>query len=312
MNENTNSSQPLQIFESPQFGRIRTAGTSEQPLFCLADVCKVLELQTVATKARLNDGGISLINTPTQSGEQQMVFINESNLYKVIMRSNKPQAEAFQDWVCGEVLPSIRKNGAYMNPYVTPENMLKVSKALLSLNEQFETAMNRLNDALQVMDKQSALIIKQGSVISEQKAEIDDRQQMIDAAVEEIQERDVQISKMQPYADYAEQTLMSKSEYTFTEVAKDLGFRSVYQFQDWAKEKGIIFRQGERWLATANWSGRGWFGVRTFNKLGENNKVLTRVSTTITERGRAAMHYFLTHSRRPSEAELNKINGVND
>ena len=241
-----------------------------------------------------------------------MVFINESNLYKVIMRSNKPQAEAFQDWVCGEVLPSIRKNGAYMNPYVTPENMLKVSKALLSLNEQFETAMNRLNDALQVMDKQSALIIKQGSVISEQKAEIDDRQQMIDAAVEEIQERDVQISKMQPYADYAEQTLMSKSEYTFTEVAKDLGFRSVYQFQDWAKEKGIIFRQGERWLATANWSGRGWFGVRTFNKLGENNKVLTRVSTTITERGRAAMHYFLTHSRRPSEAELNKINGVND
>ena len=312
MNENTNSSQPLQIFESPQFGRIRTAGTSEQPLFCLADVCKVLELQTGATKARLNDGGISLINTPTQSGEQQMVFINESNLYKVIMRSNKPQAEAFQDWVCGEVLPSIRKNGAYMNPYVTPENMLKVSKALLSLNEQFETAMNRLNDALQVMDKQSALIIKQGSVISEQKAEIDDRQQMIDAAVEEIQERDVQISKMQPYADYAEQTLMSKSEYTFTEVAKDLGFRSVYQFQDWAKEKGIIFRQGERWLATANWSGRGWFGVRTFNKLGENNKVLTRVSTTITERGRAAMHYFLTHSRRPSEAELNKINGVND
>lgn len=302
----------VKIFESPQFGQIRTAGTSDEPLFCLVDIARALEYSNPAKAVLDHCKGVTVLETPTNGGIQKIKFGKESEVYRLIMKSNTEKAEAFQDWVCGEVLPSIRKNGAYMNPYVTPENMLKVSKALLSLNEQFETAMNRLNDALRVMDKQSALIIKQGSVISEQKAEIDDRQQMIDAAVEEIQERDVQISKLQPYADYAEQTLMSKSEYTFTEVAKDLGFRSVYQFQDWAKGKGIIFKQGERWLATANWSGRGWFGVRTFNKLGENKKVLTRVSTTITERGRAALHYFLTHSRRPSEAELNKINGVND
>jgi phage antirepressor protein len=112
------------IFNNPQFGEIRTAGTADNPLFCLADLCRVLELQAGATKKRLNDRGVSSINTPTynQYGTQvmqEMIFINEQNLYKVIMRSDKPQAEPFQDWVCGEVLPSIRKTGGYIT--ATPE-----------------------------------------------------------------------------------------------------------------------------------------------------------------------------------------------
>lgn len=65
-----------------------------------------------------------------------MTFINEKNLYKVIMRSDKPQAEAFQDWVCGEVLPSIRKHGAYMTDatiesiIANPQNGIKLLMAL--------------------------------------------------------------------------------------------------------------------------------------------------------------------------------------
>ena len=104
----------LKIFESPQFGQIRTSGTSEKPLFCLADVCKVLALNPQDVKKRLNQKGVDSINTPTKGGNQNMLFINEQNLYKVIMRSDKPQAEAFQDWVCGEVLPSIRTKGGYI------------------------------------------------------------------------------------------------------------------------------------------------------------------------------------------------------
>lgn len=103
----------IQLFNNPQFGNVRTAGTPEEPLFCLADICRVLELQTGATKNRLDQRGVSLVNTPTSSGVQPMVYINEKNLYKVIMRSDKPQAEDFQDWVCGEVLPTIRKTGRY-------------------------------------------------------------------------------------------------------------------------------------------------------------------------------------------------------
>lgn len=112
----------IEIFKNESFGEVRVAGTSEQPLFCLADVCRVLELQTGATKNRLDEKGISLINTPTNGGIQQLVYINEKNLYKVIMRSDKPQAEPFQDWVCGEVLPSIRKTGKYEIHPEEPKN----------------------------------------------------------------------------------------------------------------------------------------------------------------------------------------------
>lgn len=113
----------IKIFENDRFGEVRVAGTSENPLFCLVDICKVLELQVTPTKNRLKQDGVSLIKgvskTTNQYGitteqEVTLTFINEQNLYKVIMRSDKPQAEPFQDWVCGEVLPSIRKHGAYM------------------------------------------------------------------------------------------------------------------------------------------------------------------------------------------------------
>lgn len=113
----------IKIFNNDCFGEVRVAGTSENPLFCLADICKVLELQVTPTKNRLKQDGVSLIKgvskTTNQYGvtteqEVMLTFINEQNLYKVIMRSDKPQAEPFQDWVCGEVLPSIRKHGAYM------------------------------------------------------------------------------------------------------------------------------------------------------------------------------------------------------
>lgn len=104
----------IKIFENDRFGEVRVAGTSENPLFCLADVCKILGLRVDAVQSRLTDVPIRIGVTDSIGREQQMNFVNEKNLYKVIMRSDKPQAEPFQDWVCGEVLPSIRKHGAYM------------------------------------------------------------------------------------------------------------------------------------------------------------------------------------------------------
>ena len=104
----------IKIFENDRFGEVRVAGTSENPLFCLADVCKILGLRVDAVQSRLTDAPIRIGVTDSIGREQQMNFVNEKNLYKVIMRSDKPQAEPFQDWVCVEVLPSIRKHGAYM------------------------------------------------------------------------------------------------------------------------------------------------------------------------------------------------------
>ena len=92
----------IEIFKNDRFGEVRVAGTSENPLFCLADVCKILGLRVDAVQSRLTDAPIRIGVTDSIGREQQMNFVNEKNLYKVIMRSDKPQAEPFQDWVCGE------------------------------------------------------------------------------------------------------------------------------------------------------------------------------------------------------------------
>lgn len=93
---------------------IRTFSIENQPHFCLKDVCDVLELSNSRMiLERLDPKGVSQIDTLTNGGIQKITFINESNLYRVIFRSDKPQAKDFQDWVFEEVLPAIRKTGSY-------------------------------------------------------------------------------------------------------------------------------------------------------------------------------------------------------
>lgn len=105
----------IQIFNSEQFGYVRTTGTPDEPVFCLADVCKALDLDASAVMRRLDDGVISSHPIPDNLGRiQQTNFINEDGLYDVIFDSRKPEARKFRKWVTGEVLPSIRKTGAYM------------------------------------------------------------------------------------------------------------------------------------------------------------------------------------------------------
>lgn len=88
----------IEVFNDERFGQIRVSGTSDDPMFCLTDICRVLGLHVGMTKQRLDPKGVSLIDTPTNGGVQALIYVNEKNLYKVIIRSDKPQAEPFQDW----------------------------------------------------------------------------------------------------------------------------------------------------------------------------------------------------------------------
>ena len=143
----------IEIFKNESFGEVRVAGTSEQPLFCLADICRVLDLQVTPTKNRLKQDGVTLIKVIDSLGrEQEATFVSEQNLYKVIMRSDKPQAEPFQDWVCGEVLPSIRKTGGY-----TAQQPLSPSELILRLaqmNVENERKMKELSDNQQRLESE--------------------------------------------------------------------------------------------------------------------------------------------------------------
>lgn len=101
---------------------VRTLQKEGETWFCLKDACDVLELaNSRMILERLDSKGVSQIDTNTSKGIHQLTFVNEPNLYRVIFRSDKPQAKAFQDWVFEEVLPSIRKTGGYGQCVLTPE-----------------------------------------------------------------------------------------------------------------------------------------------------------------------------------------------
>lgn len=133
----------LQIFSNTEFGEIRTITKDDEPMFCLADVCRALELtQPSKVKERLNSKGVNIIPTLTKGGEQKLLYINESNLYKTIFQSRKDSAERFTDWVTGEVLPSIRKTGGYNKPMTTSEQIKLLAQGNTELSERMDRLEN--------------------------------------------------------------------------------------------------------------------------------------------------------------------------
>lgn len=128
----------LQIFNNEEFGEIRTITKDDEPMFCLADVCKALELEQVSrVKARLKTDGVTTSKVTDRLGrEQEATFINESNLYKTIFQSRKESAERFTDWVTSEVLPSIRKTGSYGMPKTTGGQIQLLAQGYTELEQK--------------------------------------------------------------------------------------------------------------------------------------------------------------------------------
>lgn len=89
--------------------------TNNELWFCGVDVCSILGYVNarLTISKHCKEKGVSKRYTPTQGGEQEMTFINEPNLYRLIIKSRKPEAERFEAWVMEEILPTIRKNGSY-------------------------------------------------------------------------------------------------------------------------------------------------------------------------------------------------------
>lgn len=107
----------IQIFQNEQFGKVRIIMSEcNEPLFCLADVCAVIGISNSRdVKNRLDKDDVGLIDTIDSLGRnQQVTFITESGLYDTIIRSDSAKAKPFRKWITSEVLPSIRKHGAYM------------------------------------------------------------------------------------------------------------------------------------------------------------------------------------------------------
>lgn len=128
----------LQIFNHPDFGQIRTVTINDEPWFVGKDVAERLGYKETAKAVRekvdAEDKGVSKMDTP--GGIQEITIINESGLYSLILSSKLPSAKAFKCWITSEVIPSIRKHGAYMTPetlqaaILNPDTMIQLCQQL--------------------------------------------------------------------------------------------------------------------------------------------------------------------------------------
>ena len=241
----------IQIFKNSQFGEIRTAGSAEAPMFCLADVCRALGLSAKGVNQRLSEEVISNYPLQTAGGTQQALFVNEDGLYDVILDSRKPEAKQFRKWVTSEVLPTIRKTGGYL---------------AASQEDTPELIMAR---ALQVAQRT-----------------IDSHKQQLQIAQGTIEAQQEELKAIAPLADYTREVLQSTSTFTATQIAKDLGMSAV-TLNSKLRRLGIQFYQSGQWFLTAKYQGRGYTDMRIAKYVdSRTDEVKTSQSLVWTERGR--------------------------
>ena len=132
----------LQIFNNKEFGSIRTINIDGKPWFVANDIANALGYSNPRKAVSDHCKGVTKRDTPTSSGIQSVSYINEGDMYRLIMRSKLPSAQRFEEWVVDEVLPSIRQNGGYIanQENLTPEqivaNALVVAQNILAQKEK--------------------------------------------------------------------------------------------------------------------------------------------------------------------------------
>lgn len=262
----------IQVFKHPLFGEIRVTGTSDEPLFCLVDICKVLELNnTSMAKRKLKATGIKIFEVRSELTNKHgktiafmdnLTFISEQNLYRLIMRSTKPMAEPFQDWVCGEVLPSIRKHGGYI---------------LTHEGDTDEDIRRRAEEVLKATLEQKDKLIREQNMLLGQKNK-------------QLAEQETEIDRLLPKALYADNVLDSISCYTTTQIAKELGMTAQELNRLLCAERVQYYQSGQ-YMLYAEYAHLGLAKSRThFDLFVGRDAVCTRMYLVWTEKGRKFIH----------------------
>lgn len=141
--------QLTKVFDGQELTIIDKGG---EPLFRLGDVCNILGLTQRSVVQRLDKGTLSKCPLKTAGGTQKVTFVNEDGLYDVILDSRKPEAKKFRKWVTSEIIPSIRKHGAYMTPekieqvLLNPDTIIKLATNLKEEQEKRKQAERTIEE----------------------------------------------------------------------------------------------------------------------------------------------------------------------
>ncbi len=223
----------IQIFESEKFGSVRTIEENGKVLFCGSDVAKALGY-TNPNKA-INDHcrAITKRSTPISGKMQEINFISEGDIYRLAAKSKLPDAEKFESWIFDEVLPTIRRHGAYMTEQT-------LEKALFNPDFLIELAQ-------QLKDERA-------------------KSKRLETTVA-VQEQ--QIAELQPKASYYDVVLNCKDLLSIGKIAKDYGW-SARKMNDVLHALDVQYKQGRTWLLYQKYASYGYTSTKTHTYHGDD------------------------------------------
>lgn len=229
---------------------VRTIQKGGETWWLLRDACDCVGVGNSSDVAsRLDDDEKGVDQIDTLGGRQKVVIINESGLYSLIMRSEKPEAKAFKKWVTSEVLPAIRKHGAYLTP-ARIEEFLADPDTIIRLCTDLKAE-------------------RQLRIAAEGRAAETERENQL----------------MLPLARYADEVLVSSSLLTINTVAADLGVSRV-KLYEFLRYKRVVYKEGRVWHPYAEYRAKGFFDYDTFKYEDSKGESRTREHMKVTQEGR--------------------------
>ena len=293
------------VFENPEFGTVRTATDDKgEPWFCAKDLCDVLGYKkacdSVKQHVRYDDTmkrgvwvevGMKKDGTPAKR-LTQMIFVNESGFYALVLGSKLATAVKFKDWVTSVVLPQIRKTGGYI-PVKEGES-------------EEETIRNAEEILRATLKEKEMLLEQQKKLIGEQDVEIRRLNGVVDEQVvniarkgENIIHLEHQVDRLMPKAIYSDNVLDSVSCFTTTQVAKELGV-TAQELNRSLCALHIQYYQSGQYMLYAEYAHMGLAKSRTrYNAFLDPNcdgrkekmgKAVTHTYLVWTEKGRKFIH----------------------
>ena len=272
----------VMVFECSEFGCIRILTDEKgEPQFCGKDVCNALGYvqadKAIARHVDEDDRTKRTVSTPIISQGKatcrfkriQMLFVNESGFYALVLGSKLPTAQRFKHWVTSVVLPQIRKTGGFIP---------------LHEGESDEAVVRKTEEILRkTLREKDSFIAQHNKLISEQKVLLEQKNRR-------IADQDVEIDRLLPKALYADSVLESISCYTTTQIAKELGM-TAQELNRWLCAERIQYYQSGQYMLYADYAHRGLAKSRThYDLFVGRDTVLTRMYLVWTEKGREFIH----------------------
>lgn len=322
------------VFENPEFGTVRTATDEKgEPWFCAKDLCDVLGYKradlAVKQHVRSSDAAKRCVARIAKNryGEcngkmqvVQMIFVNESGFYALVLGSKLASAMKFKDWVTSVVLPQIRKTGGYI-PVKEGEseeeairNAEEILRATLKKKEELleqqrkllEESRIQLAESRTQLEKNKVMLAQQVKLIGEQDVEIRRLNGVVDEQVvniarkgENIIHLEHQVDGLLPKAIYSDNVLDSVSCFTTTQVAKELGV-TAQELNRSLCALHIQYYQSGQYMLYAEYAHMGLAKSRTrYNAFLDPNcdgrkekmgKAVTHTYLVWTEKGRKFIH----------------------